>query len=657
MGLLFIIGGCGTKTKPDYPVTPVPFTAVHFDDAFWAPRIETNRAVTIPFAFKQCEETGRVANFEIAGGSRKGRFCTAKAYDDSDVYKVIEGASYSLAQHPDPRLDQYLDRLIEKIAAAQEADGYLYTARTINPAAPLEMSGKERWSNLKDSHELYNLGHLYEAAVAHFQVTGKRALLNVALKSADFIDRTFGPGKRKDVPGHQEIEIGLVKLYRLTDNEKYVKLAKFFLDERGNAKGHKLYGEYSQDHIPVIEQTEAAGHAVRAVYMYSGIADVAALTGDQNYVKALDRLWENVVSKKLYLTGGIGAAGDWEGFGPNFELPNDSAYAETCAAIANALWNYRMFLLRGEAKYVDVFEKILYNGLLSGIALSGDRFFYPNPLSSSGQHERSTWFTTACCPSNITRFMPSIPGYIYAVAGEKLHINLYVQGTAEVRIKDQLVRIDQSTEYPWNGDIKVHLAPERPENFTLCLRIPGWAQDQPLPGDLYRYVVTSSSAKPSLRVNGEVYPLSVEKGFAAISRRWEKGDAVQLTLPMSIHRVIANEAVQADRGRVAVEKGPLVYCAEWADNGGHVANLMLDDNSSLTVEARPELLRGLDTLSAEATAYLSKGNKTVSRKQKLILIPYYAWAHRGKGEMTVWIPREPDKVCPLPEPAIAPKKR
>jgi len=382
---------CARTPKADYPVKPVSFTDVHLSDVFWAPRLETNRAVTIPHNLKQNETTGRVKNFELAaaalGGATDGKFATHYPFDDSDVYKVIEAAAYALAIRRDPAVEAEIDAVIAKIGAAQEPDGYLYTARTIPGPPPVDWMGKDRWSNLYMSHELYNPGHLYEAAVAYHQATGKKALLQIAVKNADLIERTFGTGKRTDPPGHEEIEIGLVKLYRETGRKKYLDLAKFFVDARGKAEGRKLYGEYSQDHKPLVEQTEAVGHAVRAGYLYTGAADVAALTGDAAIRAALDKIWEDVVGRKIYLTGGIGAVGGWEGYGPAYRLPNASAYAETCAAIATFLWNSRMFLLEADAKYVDVMERILYNGVLSGISLGGDLFFYPNPLASFGQHE------------------------------------------------------------------------------------------------------------------------------------------------------------------------------------------------------------------------------------------------------------------------------
>ncbi len=650
--------GAGGREGParDYPIRPVLFTDVSFSDTFWAKRLDTNRTVTIPFAFKQSEETGRIRNFEIAGRLAEGTFCSRYAFDDSDVYKVIEGASYSLALHPDPALGQYLDSLIAKIAKAQEPDGYLYTARTIDPAKVMPMAGKDRWVNEQESHELYNVGHLYEAAVAHYQATGKRTLLEVALKSADLIAKTFGPGLRRDVPGHQEIEIGLGKLYRLTGEGKYLALAKFFLDERGNAAGHKLYGEYAQDHVPVVKQTEAVGHAVRAAYMYSGMADLAALTGEQAYVTAIDRLWENVVGRKMYLTGGIGATGAWEGFGPDYELPNQDAYAETCASIANALWNQRMFLWHGDAKYIDVLERILYNGFLSGIAMTGDRFFYPNPLASSGQHERSPWFACACCPSNIPRFLASVPSYTYAVSGDRVYVNLFVQGTGSVVTPAGRIGLEQATRYPWSGDVRLKVDPEKAGAFTLLIRVPGWARNTPVPSDLYRYEGRPPAAF-AVSVNGRSISAPLALGYLPINRTWNRGDVVSISLPMEPRRVLANAAVKADVGRVAIERGPIVYAAEWPDNLGHVNNLVLGDAVALKAEARPLLLNGVTVITGTAIARREQGGRFVNSAQPITLIPYYAWAHRGKGEMAVWLARDLSVASPVPAQTLESKNR
>ncbi len=435
-------------------LTAVPFTEVSLDDDFWARRIETNRKVTIWYDFGKCEETGRINNFAKAGGLMEGEF-EGIYFNDSDVFKVIEGAAYSLKTHYDARLDKYLDDLIAKIAAAQEDDGYLYTNRTINPAKAADGAGSKRWSKLRQFHELYNVGHMYEAAVAHYRATGKRTLLEVAIKNADLVDKVFGPGKKIDVPGHEEIEIGLVKLYQVTNEKRYLNLAKFFIDMRGRKDKRQIYGTYCQDHTPVIEQTKAVGHAVRAGYLYSGMADVAAHTGQKAYIAALDKIWDNVVSKKLYITGGIGSNPGGEAFGDDYELPNKSAYNETCAAIANALWNHRMFLLHGHARYIDVLERVMYNGFLSGISLTGNRFFYQNPLASDGNYQRSEWFGCSCCPVNVVRFIPSLSGYVYAYRNRDIYVNLYAAGSGTVKLPDNNIKLIQQTRYPWDGKVNI----------------------------------------------------------------------------------------------------------------------------------------------------------------------------------------------------------
>jgi DUF1680 family protein len=637
----------------DYPVKPVPFTAVHFNDTFWLPRIETNRKVTIPFAFQKCEETGRLYNFERAAAVLRGETIADKTppgypFDDTDIYKVIEGASYTLSVVPDPKLEAYVDGLIRKIEAAQEPDGYLYTTRTIDPVHPHPWAGTHRWEKEEVlSHELYNLGHLYEAATAYYQATGKRQLLDIALRTADLLDRTFGPGKQVIWPGHQIAEMGLVKLYRTGGDTRYLNLAKFLLDSRRNGS------PYNQSDIPIVEQKDAVGHAVRATYMYSGIADVAALTGDQSYINAIDRLWESVAGKKMYITGGIGSTAEGEAFGHDYELPNMSAYNETCAAIGNDYWNERLFLLHADARYIDVMERTLYNGLISGVSLDGKSFFYPNPLESSGQHERSPWFGCACCPGNITRFLASVPGYVYAQQGDNLYVNLFVGNTADIKMDRTSVQIAQETRYPWEGAVKMTVTPKGDGEFTIHVRIPGWARNQASPTGLY--VFTDKSDAPALlKVNGQPVPLAIEKGYVAIARQWKAGDTIDLNLPMPVRRVLANDAVMADRGRVTLQRGPIVYCAEWPDNGGHVRNLVLPRDAVLKTEFRPELLKGVMRISGNGEALsLDKEGKVHRKPQLITAIPYYAWAHRGPGEMLVWLPETEASGRPLPAPTIA----
>jgi len=623
-----------------YPITPLPFTVVQIDDSFWSPRIETNRRVTVPYDFQKCEETGRIANFAVAAGRQAGAH-EGIFFNDSDVFKVIEGAAYALMLHPDAELDAYLDQLIELIAAAQEEDGYLYTARTIAErngtpeALKADREGLTRWSNLRVNHEFYNVGHLYEAAAAHCQATGKRTLLDVALKNADLIDRVFGPGKRRDVPGHQEIELGLVKLYLITGEQRYLDLAKFFLDERGQPDGHTLYGAYAQDHLPVVAQAEAVGHAVRAGYMYAGMADVAALTGEQRYIAAIDAIWQDVVARKLYLTGGIGARHEGEAFGDAFELPNHTAYNETCAAIANIYWNQRLFQLHGHARYMDVLERSLYNGFLSGVDFGGDRFFYVNPLAFDGDYrfnrddsrERMPWFNCSCCPTNVVRLFPALGGYLYAQAGSRFYVNLFVSSQTTFRVEETPVTLTQATNYPWSGAVQLTVDPAQAQHFALGVRIPGWAQGEPVPSDLYSYLDTPAG-ELRLTVNGAQIPLLIQDGYAWIERVWVPGDVVDLLLPMSVRRVESHAAVTENRGKVAIERGPLVYCLEGIDNDGHALDRALADTASLRVDWQPDLLHGVNTVCAQYAA------------GDLIFVPYYAWGHRGLGEMTVWMTRE-----------------
>jgi DUF1680 family protein len=632
--------------KHDYPILPVSFADVHVNDKFWAPRIETNRTITIPYAFKKCEETGRVANFVNAAATLRGEDPTGKPlpgypFDDTDVYKVIEGASYCLSVKPDPKLDSYVDGLIAKISAAQEPDGYLYTARTINPKHPHSWSGATRWVNEEQqSHELYDCGHLYEAAVAHFQATGKRNFLSVAIKNADLLVRTFGPGKRKIWPGHEIVEMGLAKLYRATGNPAYLNLAKFFIDSRGGG------GEYWQAQEPVVDQSEAVGHAVRAAYLYSGVADVAALTGDQPYVQAIDRIWDNVSEKKLYVTGGIGSVGGGEAFGANFDLPNASAYAETCAAVGNDYWNQRLFLLHGDSKYVDVFERTLYNGLLSGVGLDGKSFFYQNPLASNGKYERSPWFGCACCPGNITRFIASVPGYVYAVKNRELYVNLYIGSVAKIKMPGGgALAVSQQTDYPWAGAIHLKVDPSKSGVYSVKLRIPGWARNDASPGDLYTFA-NETGKEFSLKVNGHEVPAPLEDGYATLTRRWKAGDTIDLNLPMTVRRLVANPKVSSDDGMVALQRGPVVFCAEGRDNnGGHVQNIVLPESAHLTAAFEPKLLGGVEVVSGKAEGlYKSKDGTLEHRPIELTCVPYSTWANRGPNEMEVWFAKSDDRA-------------
>lgn len=648
-----IYTACSTKQQEaDYPIQPVPFTSVKLTDNFWAPRIKKNATVTIPIAFSYCESTGRVKNFEIAGGLDTGKFAGIYPFDDSDVFKIIEGASYSLQTYPDKDLDAYLDTLIYKIGAAQEEDGYLYTNRTIaemhGGEGLHEWAARNRWElDSVLSHELYNLGHLYEAAAAHYQATGKRSLLDIAIKSADLVNNDFGWDKLKVYPGHQVIEMGLVKLYRVTGERKYLDLAKFFLDIRENGS------QYNQAHRKVTEQDEAVGHSVRATYMYSGMADIAAIEKDQAYLNAITKIWEDIVYRKMYITGGIGATGGNEGFAEPFFLPNMSAYCETCASIGDIFTNHRLFLLHGETKYIDILEKTLYNSMLSGVSLSGDRFFYPNPLESNGQHARQAWFGCACCPSNVARFVPAIPGYIYAVTDRDLYINLFVSNDAEFNVGERKVRITQKADFPWEGKVDISVFPEDPRRFAVRVRIPGWVVNEALPGGLYRF--DDEVAQPySLKVNGAETEIITENGYAVIERKWEKGDLISIDFPMPVRQVVADERIKADAGKIAIQRGPVIYCAEWPDNKS-VLNLVIDRNAPLVSEYDDTLLGGTRIIRGRGwqTRRLLDGNIEKFSTETITLIPYALWNNRGPGQMMVWLPAGIENARPLPAPTIA----
>ncbi len=659
---IFLIAGCA-KNSPsaeDYPIQPVPFTSVKLTDNFWAPRITRNATVTIPIAFGYCESTGRVKNFEIAGGLDTGKFQTIYPFDDSDVFKIIEGASYSLQTIPDPTLEAYLDTLIWKIGLAQEDDGYLYTNRTI--AEMHGGKGLHEWASVNRweldsilSHELYNLGHLYEAAVAHYQATGKRTLLDIALKSADLVIRDFGWDREQVYPGHQVIEMGLVKLYRATGEKKYLDLARYFLDVRG-PKGQT----YDQAHIKPVDQTEAVGHAVRATYMYSGMADIAAIENDKAYLNAITKIWEDIVYGKMYITGGIGATGGNEGFADPFVLPNMSAYCETCASIGDIFTNERLFLLHGQSKYIDILEKTLYNSMLSGVSLSADRFFYPNPLESNGQHERSAWFGCACCPSNIARFVPAIPGYIYAVTDKELYINLFISNNANIEMGKRKLNISQKANFPWDGTVEILVNPEQHSKFDLKIRMPGWALNEALPGGLYKF--TDHNNDPvKILVNGEEVEIPVLiDGYAVISRNWKSGDKVNIDFPMPVRTVVADDRIKEDNDKIAVQRGPVIYCAEWPDNNsGNILNLVIKDNASFTTEYVPSLLGGTEVV--KTTGFQTK--KTLAGKveklseEVVTMIPYALWNNRGAGQMMVWIPASIESTRPLPAPTIASRSK
>jgi DUF1680 family protein len=639
-----------------YPYQGITFNKVHLNDNFWLPKIEINRTETIPWSFHQSKITGRIKNFEQAA-ARSGKLCGAYVFDDSDVYKIIEGASYSLQIKYDKKLDDYLDSLIAVIGAAQEPDGYLFTTRTMGDQH--EWMGTERYEKEHElSHELYNMGHFYESASAHFLATKKRNMLDLAIKNANHLLTVFGPGKKSVAPGHQVIEIGLVKMYLATGDKRYLDLSQFFIECRGKRIYAKTAGdkeatvwetgEYWQDHKPAIEQTEAIGHAVRATYLYSGMADVAALTQNKAYLDAINKIWENAAGKKTYITGGIGSSGGWEGFGPDYQLPNESAYCETCAGIGNVYWNHRMFMLTGESKYMDMVERTLYNGILGGIGLDGKSFYYANPMEYttrngklSGENKRSPWFKCSCCPSNICRFMPSIPGYIYAQKGAEVFVNLYIgsETTYAIDAKNN-VTIKQTSNMPWEGNVKFEVGTNNKKGttFSLNLRVPGWIDGRIFPTNLYE-VREISEYSGIVKVNGAVVDVRRNiKGYFEINRLWKNGDIVELNLPMNTQKVYSNEKIETNRNLVAVQRGPLMYCAEFVDNEGKTSNIVFGAANSFTNNFEPNLLNGVTTLSTTAKVFNFTEQEINTSAKTVKLIPYYTRSNRGIGEMRLWFP-------------------
>ncbi len=640
--LIIYAGACSVPAEEEEMIrwlgTPAP-GEVLVNDEFWSPKIELNRVKTIPYVFSQCEQTGRIDNFAVAGGLKKGKH-TGERYNDSDVFKIIEGACYSLMETPDPELREYVDSLVTLIAAAQEDDGYLYTTRTIDPVSMAPGAGRERWIDERVSHELYNAGHMYEAAVAHHLATGTYTFINVALRNAELVYKEFGWGRREIAPGHQEIEIGLTKLNTPTGDRTWPELAQFFLDVRGRTGDYirhpqgsrfDVYNDsvYLQMHKPLLEQTEAVGHAVRGGYMYTAMADLSEATGYNRYLRASQKIWDDVTRGKIYITGGIGSKEHGEAFGEPYELPNMTAYTETCASVANVFWNNRLYRATGDARYLDVLERTLYNGLISGIGSDGCHFFYPNPLESDGSFERAGWFDCSCCPVNVARFMPTLKQYIWSLSDDGVNVNLFISSTARLTTDAGEVVMKQETEYPWSGDIKISVDPDNEGSFfILRIRIPEWTGNAPFDGGLYRYI-TRPGQRVRISVNGKRAAVKTVDGFALIEREWNRGDVVDVSLPMEPRFIEARDEVEADRGRVALGVGPVVYCLEEADNGP-VRELTVDPEVKVEFQFDPVLLGGVGTL--DFTAKAPSGTL-----QKVKAVPYYSWANRGRGEMTVWI--------------------
>ena len=620
-------------------IEQVNFSKVNITDQFWEPKIKKVSQVTIPVCIDQTAvKTPRLRNFEKVA-RKLGEKHEGIYYDDSDLFKALEAIAYSLKNHPDKNIEKTADEWVDKIAAAQLPDGYLNTYYTLTGL-------DKRWTDM-EKHEDYNAGHLIEAAVAYYNSTGKRKLLDVAIRVADNLDSTFRLQNRHWVSGHQEIELALVKLYHATSNKKYLDMADWYLEQRGHGYGKGVIWdkwktpEYCQDEVPVKDQKEITGHAVRAMYLYTGAADVGAAKKDTGYMKAMKTVWEDVVFRNMYVTGGIGSSGKNEGFSKDYDLPNENAYCETCASVGMVLWNQRMNLLTGESKYIDVLEKSLYNGALDGLSFSGDRFFYGNPLSSKGDYQRSEWFGTACCPSNIARLIESLGDYIYAKSDNDLWVNLFVGSNASIDLKNNTVQLEQRTNYPWDGDVQLIVSPQKKSKFSLHIRIPGWAQNQPSPGDTYRFL-DNSVKKWTLTLNGQTIPYIVTNGYAVINKAWEKDDIVSLSLPIETKKVIAIDSISEDRNKISLQRGPLMYCFEHPDNDGMVNNIYIPDNIQFSNNFENNLLGGIMKLEADApTIKISEDGLTVKTENKRIAaIPYFAWANRGVGQMQVWMPRK-----------------
>jgi DUF1680 family protein len=616
--VIFLFTGC-TQTavrKSDYPISPVSYRNVQVNDAFWTPRLENNRTVSIPAMFDRYDMTGRGPDL-----------------------RLLEAACYVLARKPDPalrnRVDGYLDKAIERIR-----------------------SRKQIWSSEGDG-DFFAAGNFLELGVAYYEATGSRKVLDVAIEIADDLDAVFGPKRRHDISNHEGIKIGLLRLYRCTGNERYLSLARFFLDTRGNPSGRTiLYGPYAQDHEPVKAQTRSIGHAVRATYLYLPLTDIAALTADPEYARADERIWEDAVSKRTYLTGGIGSYRDEEDYGDDYDLPNLSAWNEICAAYGNTFWNQRLYLLNQDAKYIDVMERTLYNAFLVGVSLNGETYLYQAPLRTYGNFARQTWFGPNCCPPNLARLLPQIAGLIYAQGDQSVYVNLFVGSKAEVQLKGSQVSVAQETRYPWEGAVTITVTPAKPQTFAVFIRVPGWARNQPMPGSLYRYLPAPEQAV-SLAINGTTATYAVEKGYARIEREWQARDTIQLNLPMPVRRVVAADQVAENRGMVALERGPLVYCAEQADNTSGIFNLLLPENADLQFSYRPDLLGGLGVIGGKIVA-LSRGpNRTsvLAQEKNLTAIPYFAFGNRTQGEMSVWLAREESKAKMSPKPTIASTSR
>lgn len=618
-------------------IEPIGFSDVKITDNFWKPKLEKVATVTLQTCIINTEQkTGRIRNFEKVS-RRQGEKHEGIYYDDSDVYKALEAMAYSLKNHPDVIIEAKADEWIDKIAAAQEKDGYLNTYYSLTGL-------ENRWKDM-EKHEDYCAGHLFEAAVAYYNTTGKRKMLDVAIKFADHIDQTFRLANRPWVSGHQEIELALVKLFKTTKNDNYLKLADWFLDQRGKGYGKGVIWDqwkdpdYCQDGVPVKSQKEITGHAVRAMYLYTGAADVAVQTGDKDYMKAMTDVWKDVVYRNMYITGGIGSSGGNEGFSKDFDLPNENAYCETCASVGMVFWNQRMNSLTGESKYIDILERSLYNAALDGLSLTGDRFFYGNPLASTGNHFRKEWFGTACCPSNIARLVASVGDYIYGKSAKGLFLNLFVGSETTVEIKGEKVRVALKTEYPYDGKVLINFSLKTPTNFDLSIRIPSWLSNKPVDGNLYESEVLKIE-KMEVKINGKVVKYKIENGYAVINTLWKDSDQIEVFLPLAVKKIIARNEVKQNLNRIALQRGPLVYCVEGADNDGKALDFILNPSANYSIgesQIGTEKIKSIITQGIILSPNKS-GFGVVKTIKKVVAIPYYMWCNRGQNQMQVWIP-------------------
>lgn len=634
---MFVLASNTHAQNSPIKIEPVNFSKVNVTDAFWKPKMDLVATKTLAACIYQTEEkTGRIRNFEkVARG--KGEKHEGIFYDDSDVFKAIEAMSYSIKTNKDPKLEAKADEWIEKIAAAQLPDGYLNTYYTLNGL-------DKRWNDMS-MHEDYNAGHMIEAAVAYYDATGKRKFLEVVIKWANYFDSLFGPGKKDWVTGHQELELALVKLYRVTNDKKYLNLADWLLSERGKklAVGYTWTDWkdtlYAQDGVPVKQQKDITGHAVRAMYMYTGAADVAAHTGDVDYLKAMRNVWEDVVYRNMYLTGGIGSAGSNEGFSNDYDLPNEQAYCETCASVGMVFWNQRMNSLTGNAEYIDVLERSLYNGALDGLSLSGDRFFYGNPLASNGKNARREWFGTACCPANIARLIASLGNYIYGYKDNKIFINLFVGSQTTFNLPKGEMQLSMNTGYPWTGNVSCTLNMKKKITSAIAFRLPGWASGTVAPGGLYSFV-NGSIEKPVLLLNGNTISYQIQDGYVVAEHEWKDKDIIEYQLPMTIQKVVSRNELKFNNDRVAFQRGPLVYCIEGADNNGKAWNVIAPSQVSFTAENFKVLNENVVSLVADLPSIQIELNGTSAKTsfQKVRAIPYYTWCNRGSNAMQVWLP-------------------